>query len=398
MLPYPKIKVLHVIHGFGTGGAETWLLSMLKEIKDRELNSVEMHFLATGGEKLTYDDEIIRLGGKIHYIRFHLRGIFMFRREFINLMTKEKFNVIHHHQDFISGIHYLLIFGQLPDIRISYLHNPRTFIDNYITGFGRGITFHLGRLLTVIFATHISGTSEKVMNEYGYDRWPFSLKRIPALYCGINISEFSFSVTARNRIRALLSISDKSRVYLFAGRLGIDNPARSVNQKNPEFAFELAKSIVTADDNSYFLFAGFKGEQGINMEKETVEMGLGGRIFFLGVRKDIGDVMSASDIFIFPSRTEGLGLVLVEAQTNGLLSFVSSSVPSEAVVIDDSVRFLDLNSGIESWLRELLSCIPNDSADRKKHADMVSRSRFSISNSVSSLLKIYGFEESKECA
>lgn len=72
-------------------------------------------------------------------------------------------------------------------------------------------------------------------------------------------------------------------------------------------------------------------------------------MLFLGVRKDIGRIVNALDVFLLPSLYEGLPFVLVEAQAAGLKSFVSDAVPVEAKLIDELYHTIPLAKSAKEW-------------------------------------------------
>lgn len=76
-------------------------------------------------------------------------------------------------------------------------------------------------------------------------------------------------------------------------------------------------------------------------------------IRLLGVRKDIPNLMKLMDVFVFPSKYEGLGIAIVEAQAAGLRCVVSDQVPNE-VNLTGNVEFLDLNKSPEYWATNVL--------------------------------------------
>lgn len=70
----------------------------------------------------------------------------------------------------------------------------------------------------------------------------------------------------------------------------------------------------------------------------------------MGIRKDIGELLSAMDIFILPSLYEGAPLSLIEAQTNGIDSVVTKNISKE-VLINSNVIPLELNE--EKWIKKV---------------------------------------------
>ena len=93
-------------------------------------------------------------------------------------------------------------------------------------------------------------------------------------------------------------------------------------------------------DGVRFVFAGPFSEATPILRARIEAAGLGERIAFAGVRRDIGRLMAGADALFFPSRAEGLGMVAVEAQAAGLPVLASTGVPRECVVVPELVRFL----------------------------------------------------------
>lgn len=337
-----------------------------------------------------FDQEIEALGAKIYYIKYSFRHCFHFRKQFQSVLRKERYDAIHDHQDFISGWHYLLGLGQLPAKRVSHLHNPYNFVRNYVSSPVRWISYKIGRILNVIHATKITGTSDAVMDEYGYNKWPYKMKRAKPVYCGFDVSEFKFKETAKQTIyREFDWDLLRSKTALFIGRLDTDARSEIRNQKNPEFALLIAKRLVAQNDHWKFIFVGQKGLIGEHMEADVINRGLGNSIKFLGIRRDIPILLSAADVLIFPSLWEGLGMVAVEAQASGLPVILSSTVPGEAIVCQDLVNVKELNDGVEVWLNAVIEASQHPREKRSSFANYVSASPFSIENSVSNLYKLY---------
>ena len=385
----PKKKILHIIDGFGAGGAETWLLATVKYLKLHPELGIQFDFLATGGERKIFDDEITLHGSCIYYKKYSFKNGLKFRKFFIDLLQKNNYQAIHDHQDFISGWHFLLGAGYLPEIRIAHLHNPYNFVHNYVVNPGRWFSFKMGRILTAILANRITGTSNAVMNEYGYGKWPFKSRRINPAYCGFDISKFRYNEISRDSVRTELGWTNSDhKICLFVGRIGLHDYDTALSQKNPEYAFSIARDLVSRNEHWRFIFVGFKGKLGSEMEKETRTTGFADKIKFLGLRNDVEAIMSASDIFIFPSLWEGLGMVAVKAQASGLPVIMSDTISKEAVICPELVTVKKLGEGYREWANTVLD-LAEEKYDRPSYTYKVGMSSFSIENSITNLVKLY---------
>jgi glycosyltransferase involved in cell wall biosynthesis len=118
--------------------------------------------------------------------------------------------------------------------------------------------------------------------------------------------------------------------------------------------------------------------------------GCAGRIVPAGIRRDIERFMLASDVLLFPSRGEGLGMVAVEAQAAGLPVIASTAVPVECVVIPELVNFVPLTKSAKEWAEVVLAKLRSGRADNNALANQrVVESPFAIKHSALQLLKIY---------
>jgi glycosyltransferase involved in cell wall biosynthesis len=135
---------------------------------------------------------------------------------------------------------------------------------------------------------------------------------------------------------------------LFAGRLDprldVNHPE---NHKNSAFALEVIHT--SGDPDIRMVMAGTNEYIRDEFMGLVRRKGLEGRVRLLGVRNDMPDLMLASDVLLFPSRMEGLGMVAVEAQAAGLPVLASVAVPSEITVINELVRFMGLDEPLAQW-------------------------------------------------
>jgi len=94
--------------------------------------------------------------------------------------------------------------------------------------------------------------------------------------------------------------------------------------------------------------AGSKEEE---IKKKVKENGIESKVIFTGYRKDTNKLLQAMDLFAFPSRYEGLGLSLIEAQATGIPCIATEGAIPEEVKINKNFKFVRLNT--EEWLKEI---------------------------------------------
>jgi glycosyltransferase involved in cell wall biosynthesis len=385
------LKVLQVIDNLGMGGAEVWLMELLRLWHRQGPEAPQIDFLATGGKRGVFDDEAQQLGARIHYVRYGRTQLPRFVMKFRRILREGRYQAIHDHQDYASGWHFLLGGSALPPVRVTHVHNPAYQIrNNYGVTLARRVTARIGKNLVAHYSTHIAGTSRRIITEWGFDAPRF--RQIPkaALYCGFNPARFAGDVNVqRASVRREFGWPEEAIIVLFAGRIDKSpDPGHPQVHKNSAFAVSVGIESARRDARVRMILAGPPSPAVPVLEQRIASAGFGGRIKLAGIRKDIERVMLASDVLLFPSRGEGLGMVAVEAQAAGLPVLASTAVPRECVVVAELVRFLKLEAGEQQWAAELLrlAMLPRDISHPNQR---VAASAFAVDHSARALEVLY---------
>ncbi len=383
-----EYRVLQVFSALGMGGAETWLMALLRQldkVKESLPFRLQIDICLTSGSKGVFDEEAKSLGAKLFYTTYSRKNLLSFLREFRAILADGHYHAIHDHQDYTAGIHFLIGVGQLPSVRVAHVHNPYIHIKNYSSGYARRLTISIGKSLLSRQATHIIGTSRQILSEYGFDNASFKKVKLSAVHCGFDVDLFMGDYKKlHTEICDEFGWENKSKIILFVGRLN-----GSLNHKNPRFALEVAKICIEKDLSIRLLMVGDGEDARVGFEREVKSWGLQDSIRFVGLRSDVPRLMAGSDLLLFPSVGEGLGMVAVEAQAAGLRVLASAAVPKECEVIPGTIEFKSLDQDSFAWAKESLKLLSLSRPDQIMCNQLVRNSPFSIDNSAASLLDIY---------
>jgi Glycosyltransferase len=389
-----ELRVLQVFSVLSVGGAETWMMALLRyfrEAKEALGVTVKSDILLTGGKQSVFDDEARALGARLFYVPFSRRSPLKFAREFRRILSVGNYDVIHDHQDYVAGLHFAMGLGRLPRIKIAHVHSAVSHRSQYANDRVRTVSMATGKRMLRRLATHVLGTSRHAIDEYGFQVPGF--RGVSVVNCGFDTDRFSGNYTdAHAEACHEFGWEQSARVLLFAGRLDgaeVLVNGRVMSQKNADFALEVARECFARDERVRLVMAGSGEEKKRKLAARVNAWGMGERVRFLTGRADIPRLMLGSDLLLFPSLAEGLGMVAVEAQAAGLRVLASDSTPDECVVVPDLVNFLSLRLPPEVWAEEALKAMSLNRANGDTCRAAVRQSPFSIENSAATLLNVY---------
>ena len=170
---------------------------------------------------------------------------------------------------------------------------------------------------------------------------------------------------------------DQEEALTMSDKIVVMNTARFTYQKNQLFLIDIFEELKNKDDRFELVLVG-DGELRGELEQKISDLNLTDSVQLLGLRSDIPELLSAADIFLFPSRFEGFGISLLEAQASGLLSFTSKTVVPESVGITDLLTYISLDESPVEWADVIYSQFTSRDIDRNKYTDIIKEKGFDI--------------------
>ena len=128
------------------------------------------------------------------------------------------------------------------------------------------------------------------------------------------------------------------------------------------------------------------------LEREARDLAIDARVCFAGIDPEVQPWLSSTDVFVLPSRSEGMGRVLQEAMASGV-AVVASRVGGIPELVQDGVTGLLVDPDDPAALAQAIGVLLDDDALRQKLADAGHRfvaDSYSMPGLVSDIEEIYG--------
>lgn len=330
------IRVLHVIGKMDRAGAETMIMNIYRNI-DR--SRVQFDFLVFSDEEADYDKEIESLGGRIYRMPvFKGYNYLSLYRRFQKFFKERPYQIVHGHIGILSQA-YLKCAKKAGAYTIAHSHGPISDITK------ERIIYKVLTYKVPGIADYFFGCSE----EAGIERFG---KKV------VNSSKFKM---IRNAIEGEKFIYTKERQIGLKQKFGLENKVvlghvgRFIETKNHVFIVEIFEKLCEFNSDFALVLVG-NGEKESQIKAIVSEKGLTEKVYFMGVRNDIPDMMNLFDAFVFPSFYEGLAVASVEAQAAGLPCFFSDRITEDSLITPNAWRY-PLEIGAEQWSENILQIL-----------------------------------------
>ncbi len=355
-----KIKVLHVINGMGSGGAEMVIMNWLRNI---DLNKFQFDFLLRS-KKNIFDTEIKKAGGNVYYTSSFPNHFIKNHYETKHFFEKNKYDIVHVHG---NALIYMTAFIQakknnIPVI-IAHSHNTKVAKWYYTP-------LHIFNRMRI---TKYANVYLACSNDAG--KWMFNNNKYKVIDNAVDQKKFSFNLIKRNELRSKYNFNDK----IVIGHIG-----RFLKSKNHSFIIKVFKEIEKHNKNVVLLLIG-EGPDKPKIENLVKDEKLDDKVLFLGIRNDIPDLMQCMDLLLFPSLYEGFPVTLVEAQVAKLPCLISDNITKD-VQISNELSFLSLNDNIKKWANKSIELA---NIDRNLIKFNEKKSNYDIKNVTKKLSDIY---------
>lgn len=230
------------------------------------------------------------------------------------------------------------------ELRLPVLETYHTFFEEYLhhylpllpaaaaRAFARSVSRRQCEAVDAVVAP--SQQLAQVLRDYGVER------RIVSIPTGLDLAEFEGGNGPAFRARH--GIASERPIMLLVGRVA--------HEKNIGFLLDVLANVRSQVPDVLFVIAG-EGPALASLRRRTAAEGLADSVLFVGYldrRGALLDCYRAADVFVFASRTETQGLVLLESLALGV-PVVSTAVLGTKEVLDGAEGALVVAEDVASF-------------------------------------------------
>lgn len=335
------IRILYVNGGpMNRGGIESYMMNYYRNFNR---SKIQIDFVAIGLERAAYDDEIESLGGRMYYIPKKSKDYLGYKKGLREIFRTGKYKIVHTHMD-AMGMTVLKEAKKcnIP-IRIAHSHNTQHLTNNPI----KLKINEYARNNINKYATHMFACSE-LAGRWLFGDEAFESRKVEIVKNAIDIEKFIFNEEKRNSIRKELAILNDEIVIGHVGRFDY--------QKNHMFILKFFSKLLKDNKKLKLILIG-NGHLKEEVIKQINTLKIEKYVKIIDACDNVNEMYNAFDIFVLPSHFEGLGIVAIEAQVNGLQCVLSDRVPNEAKV-SNNVEFISIEKE-DLWSNSIGKLIEN---------------------------------------
>ena len=364
-----KPTVCQLLHGMQVGGAEVLATRLARQLCHR------YKFLFACLDELgTLGEELRRDGFRVEVLQRCPGLDWRCPVKLANLLRQERVDLVHAHQytPFFYGMAARLL---CPRPAVMFTEHGRHFPD-----YPRQKRIWANRLL-LTKRDRVVGVGDAVRQAL-IDNEGISPQRVDVIYNGVDLHRFSGSSTTRADVRRELGVCDTDTVILQVARLDY--------LKDHATAIRTFSRVLSQRKNTWLVLVG-EGPELAKIRALVEQSNLTQRVLFLGLRSDVDRLVSAADVFLLTSISEGIPVTLIEAMAAGV-PIVSTNVGGVSEVVESGATGFLAQAGDDDALATHVMHLVTD-GDLRRQMGMRGHERawemFSESQMHSGYLRLY---------
>ena len=337
----PRVRVVYLSHEFAVGGAEEMVLNLVRHLPAERYEPMvcAIHRPGPVGEEIAATGTPFRTLGRVPGLRDPggVAAIYRYLREVRP-----------------DIVHTFLLTASLYGRAAAMAARVPIVIGTEVNIYEHKQWHHALAERVLMAGTDAVAVSAESVRQFYVKQVGADPSRVRVVYNAVDFASLGTSA-ARDVLRQRLGLPVDACV---AGVI-----ARLTDQKGHTYLLD-AVARTPALAHLHVLVVG-DGPLRASLEGRSAQLGLAGRVHFLGSRRDLGDLLSVMDLFVLPSLWEGLPLSLVLAM-GAALPVVATAVAGVPEVVQHDATGLLVPPSDVAALAAALARLTASSEDRQR--------------------------------
>ena len=360
------MKVVIIIPTLGIAGAEVMCKNLAIGLKKKK---IEVVLISLYNIKSILAKEIAEDGIKIIFLNKHIGFDWTMTGKIKEILKAENPDVVHTHLDCLK---YSAIAAAQLDMNncVHTIHNIAEKESPAITRIINKIIFKRLNVIPVALSEEIQ---ESVANVYKLNK-----KNVPVVYNGINLNKF---------------IPKDS--YQSKGKMRFVHVGRFAEQKNHKLLIDAFYEFLQNEKNAELILIG-KGELQKKVKKQVCDYQIESNVIFMGERTDVAEILHMADVFLLPSKYEGMPISIIEAMGTGL-PIIATKVGGVPSMIQNNISGILIDCNKKTLVQAML-VLRNEKIREKLEKEALKKAirYFSAEKMVNEYIDIYKYAISRK--
>ena len=355
-------RLLCILSSLDAGGAETFMMKIFRSLP--EYYKIDFIVSAKSG---FYEKEVVELGGRIFRVPLRTKHPIKTFKAIYDVVKQNHYTHILKLCDTPIGL-YDLLAAKMGGAKVLCVRSCNA--GSSTSKLGAMVNDFLRPFFN--YMADVKLAPSRLAAEFTFGKAEVEAGKVKFIHNGVDLNVYKFDKDNREKIRKEFGIAEEQLVIGHIGRFN--------QQKNHKFLIEVLAEVLKQKPDALLMLVG-DGEKKSEIKEQIKSLGIEESVIFTGIRSDVPALLSAMDVFVFPSFYEGMPNTVIEAQATGLPCVIADTITKEAEVTE-CVNFMSLSDSAESWADKALTLFEKDKENRFCYGDKMKNAGYDIGSCV----------------
>lgn len=332
-------RLLCILSSLDTGGAETFMMKIFRSLPE----DYKIDFIVSAKSGF-YEKEVVELGGRIFRVPLRTKNPIKTFKAIYDVVKQNHYTHILKLCDTPIGL-YDLLAAKMGGAKVLCVRSCNA--GSSTSKLGAMVNDFLRPFFN--YMADVKLAPSRLAAEFTFGKAEVEAGKVNFIHNGVDLNVYKYDEENRRKVRREFGIADEQLVIGHIGRFN--------QQKNHKFLIEVFSEVLKQKPNALLMLVG-DGEKKNEIKEQIKSLGIEESVIFTGIRSDVPALLSAMDVFVFPSFYEGMPNTVIEAQATGLPCVIADTITEEAG-ITECVRYKALTTSAKEWAYIAVSLLEN---------------------------------------